>query len=73
MDPIALIRAHIPSLTDRAKALLDEALLAASGEEGGLAYEDAAIRECACGVILDGFYAYADHLIELFGGKRILT
>lgn len=56
----AVIDAHIPSLTDKAEALIDDALLAA--DDGLLPYEDAAIRECPCGVVVDGFYEYVDHL-----------
>ena len=67
-DAIALIKAHIPSLTDS-----DEAVIAS--RVGDLVtlidadIADLAVRTCACGERVDGFYEYVDHLIGLFGGE----
>ena len=61
-----LIRQHIPSITDENEAELIELI------PGLLTYDklgtpdtdiaDMAIRTCACGTRIDGFYEYVDHI-----------
>jgi hypothetical protein len=57
---ISIIDQHIPSLTDE-----DDDAIAAVMKEWDLDYGDLAIRTCACGVKIDGFYEYVDHLKEV--------
>ena len=56
-----LIRQHTPSLTAKAEAAIDEVLLKTSSEYG-VDYADVAIRECPCGLMIDGFYEFTDHI-----------
>lgn len=65
---IATLRRHIPSLTDED----DDTIIARSlWKDGGEIADsaDLAVRTCACGVRIDGFYEYVDHLISVFGGE----
>ena len=65
-----LIRQHIPSLKDEDE---DEIF---SKVPGLTRYDrlgtpdtdvaDLAIRTCGCGIRIDGFYEYTDHLIAVF-------
>jgi hypothetical protein len=65
--PAAIVRAHIPSITAR----VEELASASNGRYWDPAPWDddgdycGSLRECPCGVILDGFYAYADHLADV--------
>jgi hypothetical protein len=58
-DPIAILKAHYASVTARIEREHDYPL-DSDGEYVG------DVRECACGLIVDGFYEYTDHLITLF-------
>ncbi len=57
-DPVAILKAHYASVTDRI-----EELDSPRDDEGEYVGD---VRECACGLIVDGFYEYTDHLITLF-------
>jgi len=58
-----VLDAHIPSLSDEDEDIINDRI--------GRGVEDTAYfarRSCACGVIVDGFYEYIEHLkVELFG------
>lgn len=54
---IEVIKAHIPDLTDDDEGEIIDNI---SGDVANLA-----IRTCACGKPIDGFYEYTDHLIEM--------
>jgi len=68
---IDTIKAHIPSLSDEDEEAIHEKVVnytfSRLKDDEDLA--DFAIRTCACGVRVDGFYQYADHLISIFGGE----
>lgn len=69
---VSTIKQHVPSLTDED----DDTIVARSlwREDGEIADSaDLAVRTCSCGVKIDGFYAYVDHLIEVFGGESHLA
>ena len=58
---------HTPSITEKAEQADpngSELVILANKEFGFYEY-DGAYRECACGVILDGYYEYVDHLKEV--------
>lgn len=61
------INDHIPSLTDEDEMIIKDRL----SEMGFDMYDDSydvadlAMRTCACGVKLDGFYEYVDHLKDV--------
>jgi len=67
MTSAELIRLHIPSITEQIE-----------NEEYGVAREQdpeafdldgdyiGPMRECRCGVIVEGYYEYTDHLIDVF-------
>jgi len=57
---IAIIEAHIPSLSDENEAEISEVVYSTDWEAS-----DLAVRTCACGKRIDGFYEYADHLIDV--------
>lgn len=59
MTPEQIIRDHIPSLTDEDA----ETIYRISFTEDTDA-ADLALRTCACGKRIDGFYEYVDHLID---------
>lgn len=64
-----LLDAHIPTLTDEIESELKQLLIEAaySDDEGRADVADLALRECSCGVRIDGFYEYVAHLREVFG------
>ena len=64
MTPTEIIKAHIPSITPRIEREYDYPL-DTDGEYIG------DVRECACGVILDGFYEYVEHLLGLMPAGTI--
>lgn len=57
-----LIDAHIPSLSDDDERLIHERISRIGGIDEGVDVADLALRTCACGERIDGFYAYVDHL-----------
>ena len=62
-----IIDQHIPSLTDEDESTII-GLASDMGPFGladGPAAADLAIRTCHCGVKIDGFYEYVDHLKEM--------
>ena len=61
---IKTIQDHIPSLTDRDEHAIVAAILDDESEVADLAQ-----RTCRCGLHIDGFYSYVDHLIAVFGGE----
>jgi hypothetical protein len=62
-NPVETIKAHIPSLSDYDESeLIDRAH---SFDSEGDDVANLALRTCACGVRIDGFYEYVDHLISL--------
>jgi hypothetical protein len=73
-DAIDTINAHIPSLTDANDEEITERVarfssLIALDDSGYTDVADLALRTCACGVPIDGFYQYVDHLVAVFGGE----
>lgn len=69
---VQIIKAHIPSLTDDADTEINERMLRMlSDPEPDNA--DLAFRICRCGELVDGFYAYVDHLITVLGGESHLA
>jgi len=71
MDPIETITAHIPSMSEEDETEIVRLASAALFDDGDVA--DLALRTCACGASIDGFYGYADHLIAVFGGESHLS
>lgn len=67
---IKVIEAHVPNLSDENES--ENALNASNALFGDGDIADAAIRTCACGERVDGFYQYVDHLIAVFGGESHL-
>jgi hypothetical protein len=61
-----VLRDHVPSLTDKDERDILAAILSDDSDVA-----DLAVRTCACGVRIDSFYAYVDHLASLFGGEPI--
>lgn len=58
---LAIIDQHIPSLSDADDdEIVAKAYWGPAGEMADAA--DLAIRTCACGIRIDGFYEYVDHL-----------
>jgi len=70
MNPFEIIDAHIPSLTDEDAAYMADDVLSREYPPGW-GYEDLAVRTCACGVKIDGFYEYVDHLKAEFRKAEI--
>lgn len=66
---IAIIKAHIPSLTDENEDEIDQLRYGMSGNGQMADYAELAIRTCSCGRRIDGFYEYVDHLITMLGGE----
>jgi hypothetical protein len=65
---ISVIDDHIPSLTDENDLEIDERRFNSDVDRFGQPrYENAdlARRTCKCGVVVDGFYEYVDHLKEI--------
>lgn len=66
-DPAGILDEHTPSLTDEDEDEIRERALGLGLLMEGGSYEgDLARRTCACGVKIDGFYEYVDHLKEVF-------
>ena len=65
---VSLISEHIPSLTDENVEEINLAIFNMAFEEKGVDHADLAIRTCHCGVKIDGFYEYVDHLKEVLSG-----
>ena len=59
----SVLRQHIPSLTEKAETAIEAVYLEA---EDGVEYADVAIRECKCGLMVDGFYEDVAHLEAVF-------
>jgi len=59
---VQVIDQHIPSLTDEDEFEMMEIVGHWFDSEDGV--EDLARRTCHCGVKIDGYYAYIDHLKE---------
>lgn len=63
---IEVIDEHIPSLTDEDEdELRNRAHNAALLTAGAVDLADCALRTCRCGIRIDGFYDYVDHLKEM--------
>lgn len=59
-----VIKAHTPSLTDEDDdEIVDRIWKDRPGKPSNLA-----IRTCACGAKIDGYYEYVDHLVNLLVG-----
>lgn len=58
---------HVPSISDEDDAAIVANILADDTDTA-----DLAIRTCACGAPIDGFYQYVDHLVAVFGGESHL-
>lgn len=67
---IETIKQHVPSLSDYDEIEVTRLASAALFGDGDVA--DLALRTCACGTAIDGFYQYVDHLIAVFGGESHL-
>lgn len=59
----ALLEAHYPSMTRADEAEI--AIRLARGEDAA----ELALRTCACGKHVDGFYEYVDHLKDVLRGQ----
>lgn len=60
MNPSSVIDEHIPSLTEEDEEVIETVIgdgVVATADLG-----DLAVRTCACGVAIDGFYEYVNHL-----------
>jgi hypothetical protein len=71
-EVIKTIHAHVPSLSDSDDRELDERRYNSDVDRYGqqaVDNADLALRTCSCGVHLDGFYQYVDHLTAVFGGE----
>jgi hypothetical protein len=62
-DPVTILDQHIPSITDEMDAGEGEWEDLWPRDEMGDYIGDK--RVCRCGVVLDGFYEYVDHLKEV--------
>jgi hypothetical protein len=62
-----LINEHIPSLTPEDEDAILERLSDFDAGDGEADVGDFALRTCACGKAIDGFYDYAEHLIAIAG------
>ena len=66
----AVLFKHVPSLSDEDAAQIVENIVMITGShEDQTDIADLALRTCSCGVRLDGFYQYVDHLNAVFGGE----
>jgi hypothetical protein len=61
---IAVLKEHIPSITDDDERVMGS--LNVFDEQ--FDYADYALRTCHCGVKIEGYYEYVDHLEEVFRG-----
>jgi len=62
---VSIIDQHIPSLIDEDEIELEDLRYNTDIDRLGLQVipaSDLAIRTCACGVKIDGFYGYVDHI-----------
>ena len=62
IDLDALLRAHTPSLKDADEDLIWERITRIGAIDESVDVADLALRHCSCGVDIDGFYEYVDHL-----------
>ncbi len=66
----SLIDQHIPSLTDDDDDEIDTLRFGRFGLHGNLNDNaELAIRTCHCGVRIDGYYEYVEHLKEVLNGS----
>jgi hypothetical protein len=70
---VAVIDAHIPSLSDENVEEINLAIFNMAFEEKDADHADLAIRTCHCGARIDGFYDYIDHLKERLGEAGLTT
>jgi hypothetical protein len=56
------LMAHVPSLSREDEEMIYDNIIDQSKDVA-----DLALRTCACGAKIDGYYAYVDHLTEVFG------
>jgi len=61
-DCIAIIDAHIPSLTDEDEDLIYERT---TRWDEDVTAADYALRTCHCGQHIDGFYDFVDHIKDV--------
>lgn len=61
MTPEQIIRNHTPSMTDEDEDLINERV---NRWDENVSPADYALRTCMCGKRIDGFYEYANHLID---------
>lgn len=72
---IDVLRSHYASLTDRDEITLEQRLVDQQIDtDNPWDFADFALRTCACGQSIDGFYEYTDHLISVLreGNKPTL-
>lgn len=61
-----ILNEHVPSLTAYDEVRINEQMGRDLAEYGYYDNGNLALRTCACGVMIDGFYEYHDHLLEIF-------
>lgn len=66
---VALLDQHVPVLTPKAEAAIDDVMLNPN-KWGVFDAADMAVRECWCGHWIDSYSAYIEHLKEVFGEER---
>lgn len=70
---VGIIQQHIPSLTDMAEIVIDGRYEDQNNDmENPWDWAEFAFRVCHCGLPIDGYYEYVDHLIAVLkrgGGK----
>lgn len=63
---ITIIQEHIPSLTDTAETMIESRYEDQNEDmENPWDWADFAYRQCSCGIYVDGFYEYVDHLVAV--------
>jgi hypothetical protein len=70
----ALLRQHIPSITDELELELEEKRFNSDVDRYGqpaVDVADLAVRICHCGVRIEGFYEYVDHLEEVLAKEGL--
>lgn len=73
---IEVIERHVPSLSTTDEIELDERRYNSDVDRYGqpaVDVADLALRTCSCGVGIDGFYAYVDHILGLLGKESHLA
>lgn len=65
---IVLLAQHVPSLSDDDESAIYDVIAAMATLDENADVADLAKRTCSCGVKIDGFYEYVDHLTEVFRG-----